>query len=160
MEEAGETVNLAVEDDGMAVYLAQVECRQMMRAFARPGSRVPLHCSAVGKAMLCGASDKRLARILHQHGMPRLTVKTITSPAALRADLARARSSGHVVDDEEHAIGLRCIGAPIFDETGDVVAGISASGPMARVVDDRVPALAHLVREAARAISAEMGAKG
>ena len=82
MEEAGETVNLAVEDDGMAVYLAQIECRQMMRAFARPGSRVPLHCSAVGKAILSGLSDKRLARILHQHGMPRLTVKTIISPTA------------------------------------------------------------------------------
>jgi IclR family acetate operon transcriptional repressor len=158
MEEGGETVNLAVQDDGMAVYLAQVECRQMMRAFARPGSRVPLHCSAVGKAILSAVPDKTLSKTLHQRGMPRLTVKTITSPSALRADLERARMAGHAIDDEEHAIGLRCIAAPVFDETGDVVAAVSASGPMARITDERVAPLGALVLEAARAISFDMGA--
>ena len=157
MEDGGETVNLAVEDDGMAVYLAQVECRQMMRAFARPGSRVPLHCSAVGKAILSAVSEKTLAKILHQHGMPRLTVKTITTPASLRTNLQHARAAGYAIDDEEHAVGLRCIAAPVFDETGDVVAAISASGPMARIVDDRVGPLAELVVAAAHAISADMG---
>jgi IclR family acetate operon transcriptional repressor len=160
MEDAGETVYLAVEDDGMAVYLAQVESRQMMRAFARPGSRVPLHCSAVGKAILSSVSDRTLSRILQQHGMPRLTVKTITSPALLRAALQTVRAGGHAIDDEEHAVGLRCIAAPIVDETGDVVAAVSASGPMARIVDDRVGPLAQMVIRTARAISADMGARG
>ena len=159
MEDGGETVNLAVEDDGMAVYLAQVECRQMMRAFARPGSRVPLHCSAVGKAILSAVADKTLSKILHHQGMPRLTVKTITSPAPLRADLERVRAAGYAIDDEEHAVGLRCIAAPIFDETGYVVAAVSASGPMVRIVDERVAGLAKLVVEAAHAISADMGAR-
>ena len=158
MEDSGETVNLAIEDQGAAVYLAQVECRQMMRAFARPGTRVPLHCSGVGKAILSGVSDKALTRILQQQGMPRLTVKTITTPAALRADLARTRAAGYTLDDEEHAVGLRCLAAPIFDETGDVVAAVSASGPMARVTDERLEPLGALVLAAARAISAEMGA--
>ena len=158
MEECGETVNLAVEDQGQAVYLAQVECRQMMRAFARPGSRVPLHCSAVGKALLSARSDKTLARLLHQHGMPRLTVKTITTPTALRADLGRARESGYAIDDEEHAVGLRCIAAPIFDETGDAIGAVSASGPMARMVDERVAPVGALVLATARSISADMGA--
>jgi IclR family acetate operon transcriptional repressor len=158
MEDSGETVNLAIEDEGEAVYLAQVECRQMMRAFARPGSRVPLHCSAVGKAILSAVSDKSLSKILQQRGMPRLTVKTITSPALLRADLERARLKGFAVDDEEHAVGLRCISAPIFDETGDVVAAVSAAGPLARIVDERLADLGALVLETARAISREMGA--
>jgi IclR family acetate operon transcriptional repressor len=158
MEDSGETVNLAIEDEGEAVYLAQVECRQMMRAFARPGSRVPLHCSAVGKAILSAVSDKSLSKILHQRGMPRLTVKTIKSPALLRANLQHARVAGYAVDDEEHAVGLRCISAPIFDETGYVVAAVSASGPLARIVDERVAQLSALVLETARAISMEMGA--
>jgi IclR family transcriptional regulator, acetate operon repressor len=157
MENAGETVNLAVEDEGEAVYLAQVECRQMMRAFARPGSRAPLHASAVGKAMLSTVSDKTLSRILHQRGMPRLTPKTITTPLALRAELERVRASGYAVDDEEHAVGLRCIAAPIFDETGEAIAAISASGPMARIVEERVASLGALVLETASAISSEMG---
>lgn len=157
MEDGGETVNLAVEDDGQAVYLAQTECRQMMRAFARPGTRVPLHCSAVGKAILSATSDKTLSKILHQHGMPRLTVKTITVPSLLRDELARVRATGYAVDDEEHAVGLRCIAAPIFDETGDVVAAVSASGPMARIVEEQIAQLGGLVLEASRAISAELG---
>ncbi len=160
MEESGETVNLAVEDEGQAVYLAQVECRQMMRAFARPGSRVPLHCSAVGKAILSAVSDKALGQILQRHGMPRLTLRTLVTPAALREDLARARAAGFAIDEEEHAIGLRCIAAPVFDETGEAIAAVSASGPMARILDDRVAGLAALVRETARAISAEMGGQG
>jgi IclR family transcriptional regulator, acetate operon repressor len=158
MESSGETVNLAVEDDGEAVYLAQVECRQMMRAFARPGSRAPLHASAVGKAILSAMSDRAFSRILHQRGMPRLTPKTITTPAALRAEIEQARAAGYAVDDEEHAVGLRCIAAPIFDETGEAVAAISASGPMARIVEDRITPLGTLVLETARRISSEMGA--
>jgi len=158
MEDGGETVNLAVEDEGEAVYLSQVECRQMMRVFARPGSRVPLHCSAVGKAILSAASDKRLSKILHQRGMPRLTIKTITSPSALRADLERVRAAGYAVDDEEHAVGLRCIAAPIFDETGDCIGSVSASGPTARIGEERIAQLGALVLKTSRAISADMGA--
>ena len=158
VEDGGETVNLGVEDEGQAVYLSQVECRQMMRVFARPGMRVPLHCSAVGKAILSATSDKKLSKILHQRGMPRLTVKTITTPSALRDDLERVRACGYSIDDEEHAIGLRCIAAPIFDETGDVVAAVSASGPMARICDERIAQLGALVLKTARAISADMGA--
>jgi IclR family acetate operon transcriptional repressor len=158
MEESGETVNLAVEDKGEAVYLAQVECREMMRAFARPGTRAPMHCSAVGKAILSGASDKFVAKILHQHGMARLTVKTIVAPSALRRELVKVRDLGYAVDDEEHAVGLRCIAAPIVDETGDVIAAVSISGPMARIGEERVSPLGRMVKEAARAISIEMGA--
>jgi IclR family transcriptional regulator, acetate operon repressor len=160
MEASGETVNLAIEDQGEMVYLAQVECRQMMRAFARPGSRVPLHCSGVGKAVLSAASERTLGRILLQHGMPRLTLKTITTPALLKADLERARALGYAVDDEEHAVGLRCIAAPIFDESGDAVAAVSLSGPMGRIDDARMAQLGAQVAETARDISAEMGAPG
>jgi IclR family acetate operon transcriptional repressor len=159
MEESGETVNLAGQDEGEAVYLAQVECRQMMRVFARPGARVPMHCSGVGKAILSATSDKAIARILHRRGMPRLTRKTITTPSALKTELARIREQGYAVDDEEHAIGLRCIAAPIFDETGDVLGAVSASGPMARIGEERIAPLGRMVVDAAQAISAEMGAQ-
>ncbi|MGO8915572.1 MAG: IclR family transcriptional regulator C-terminal domain-containing protein [Stellaceae bacterium] len=158
MEESGETVNLAVEDKGEAVYLAQAECREMMRVFARPGTRVPMHCSAVGKAILSAITDKATAKILHQHGMARLTVKTITSPSALRLELVKVREQGYAVDDEEHAVGLRCIAAPIFDETGAVIAAVSVSGPMARIGEVRVSALGRMVVEAAGMISMDMGA--
>ena len=157
MEESEETVNMAVEDQYEAVYLSQVECRQMMRVFARPGGRVPLHCSSVGKALLMAMPDNELARVLHQRGLPRLTSKTISTPAALRRDLQQAREQGYAIDDEEHAVGLRCIAAPIFNENAEALAAISLSGPMARIADARIPLLGDLVRRKADAISAQLG---
>lgn len=157
MEESEETVNLAVEDQFSAVYLAQVECRQMMRAFARPGGRVPLHCSSVGKALLSAMPDATVAKILHQRGLPRLTVKTINTTALLHEDLARSRERGYAMDDEEHAVGLRCIAAVIFDEGANPVASLSVSGPMVRISDDRVPHLGEAVRRRADAITMQIG---
>jgi len=157
MEECEETVNLAVEDQAEAVYLSQIECRQMMRAFARPGGRVPLHCSSVGKALLSAMPDSELAKILHRHGLSRVTIKTINTTGALRSDLECSRERGYAVDDEEHAVGLRCIAAVVFNEMADPVAAVSLSGPMARIPDQRIPLLGDLVRRKADAITAQLG---
>lgn len=157
MEESAETVNLAVEDQAEAVYLSQVECRQMMRAFARPGGRVPLHCSSVGKALLSAMPDAEVARVLHRHGLARVTVKTLTTTPALRGDLAQARARGYAIDDEEHAVGLRCIAAVVFNEAADPLAAVSLSGPMARIPDERIPVLGDLVRRTADAVTAQLG---
>ena len=159
MEDSGETVNLAIEDQGQAVYLAQVECRQMMRAFARPGARVPLHCSGVGKALLSAMEPKALAKLLHKQGLPRMTLKTRNTAASLRDDLIQSQSRGFAIDDEEHAIGLRCIAAVIFDENRDPLAALSVSGPMARIEDERIPVLGTMVRQAAQAVSISLGGK-
>ena len=157
MEESEETVNLAVEDQAEAVYLSQVECRQMMRAFARPGGRVPLHCSSVGKALLSAMPDADVARVLHRHGLARVTVKTLITTPALREDLARARTRGYAIDDEEHAVGLRCIAAVVFNEAADPLGALSLSGPMARIPDERIPLLGDLVRRTADAVTAQLG---
>ncbi len=157
MEESEETVNLAVEDEAEAIYLSQVECRQMMRAFARPGGRVPLHCSSVGKALMSAMPDATLSKVLHRHGLARVTVKTLNTTAALKADLAASRARGYALDDEEHAVGLRCIAAVIFNENADPIAAVSLSGPMARIPDERIPLLGQLVRGKADAITAQLG---
>jgi IclR family acetate operon transcriptional repressor len=159
MEESGETVNLAVEDEAEAIYLAQVECRQMMRAFARPGARVPLHCSSVGKAILSATPEAELSRILHRRGLPRVTIKTRNTTASVRADLQAARARGYAIDDEEHAVGLRCIAAPVFDEAAEPIAAISISGPMARIADERIPILGAMVRSRADLVTAQVGGR-
>ena len=94
MNESTETVNLAIEDENEAIYLAQVECRQMMRALARPGARVPLYCSSVGKALLCATPDGDLAEALQRQAMRRVTEKTIVNRTALRDELALTRERG------------------------------------------------------------------
>ncbi|WP_165772130.1 IclR family transcriptional regulator domain-containing protein [Niveispirillum lacus] len=159
MEASGETVNLAIEDQGAAVYLSQVECREMMRTFARLGARVPMHCSGVGKALLSALSQALLTRHIDRHGQIRMTARTITDRGALMADLAAGRRRGYAIDDEEHAVGLRCVAAPIFNEHGDAVGAVSLSGPMARITDVRMAALGSMVAGASFKIMAEIGGK-
>ena len=157
MEESGETVNLAVEDQGEAIFLAQVECRAMMRALGTPGSRVPLHCSGVGKALLSAIDEAQVAKALQRHGLQRVTDKTIDTPAKLRAELERVRADGYAFDDEEHAVGLRCVASVIYNEHSEPLAGVSLSGPTARVTDTRVPVLGALVAKVAHEITTALG---
>lgn len=157
MEETEETVNLAVADQNEAIYLAQVECRHMMRAFARPGGRVPLHCSSVGKVLLAAMTDIELAKVLHDRGLPKVTIKTITTPSALKADLALVRDRGYALDDEEHAVGLRCVASVIYNENSDPIGAVSLSGPMARIPDERIAVLGELVRRKANVITEQLG---
>lgn len=159
MEESGETVNLAIEDDGCAVYIAQVECREMMRAFNRPGQRVPLHATGVGKALLASMDDRDVERFVRRYGLTAVTERSITTPQELNAVRAETRARGYAVDDEEQAIGLRCVAAPIFDENAEPIAALSISAPTARVGDDRLTSLGRLVREAADAITAALGGR-
>jgi IclR family acetate operon transcriptional repressor len=157
MERSGETVNLAVEDRAEAIYIAQIECRKTMRAIARPGGRAPLHASGVGKALLASMPDDEVDRIIALNGLPALTEKTICDPARLRAELRMIRRRGFVVDDEENAVGLRCLAATVLDENGWGVAALSLSGPTARVGDALIEPLGEAVRTAAMQITSAIG---
>ena len=157
MEEGGETANLYLEQDGEAICMAQIECRQMMRAIARPGGRVKMHCSGAGKAILGWTPDDDLTRIVRQHGLKRFTEHTLDTPSRLRRDLSLVRERGYAVDDEEHAVGLRCVAAPVFDEYGRPVAALSLSGPGARIDNSRLTQFGELTAQVAADFSAELG---
>ena len=161
MEASGETVNLAIADEarGYVVYLAQVECKHMMRAISRPGELVPMYCSAVGKALLAAMPETSIAAIFQKTGLKRITEKTITSPAKMRAELVRIKSEGYALDDEEHAVGLRCIASVLCNEHGEPLAAISMLGPMARISDDKIAEFGVLVKEAAAAITLAVGGR-
>lgn len=157
MEETGETANLAVQDEGYAVFLAQVESQEMMRMIVRLGSRAPLHASGVGKALLAGMSEAEVERILQRRGLSRVTENTLDTPARLHANLAEIRERGYACDYEEHAIGLRCVAATLHDETGAALAAISVSGPRARITDSLMHELGAAVSRTAREITARLG---
>jgi IclR family acetate operon transcriptional repressor len=159
MEEAGETVNLAAEDRGEAVFLAQVECRQMMRALSQPGIRVPLHCSGVGKALLAAFPVLEVEAMLAERRPAGLTGKTITDPENLLRELAVSRERGYAIDDEEHAVGLRCVAVAIHDEHGRPLAALSISGPTARIPNERIAALGAMVVLAAADVTAAVGGR-
>ena len=157
MEQSGETTNLAVLDDGEAVMLAQVQCHEMMRMVVPLGSRMPLHASAVGKSLLADMSETEVVQILQQRGLARFTVNTIDTPAELHCSLNDIREQGYAYDNEEHAVGLRCVAASIYDEHGEPLAAISISGPSSRIIDRRVAELGLMVAHTAAEITEAVG---
>lgn len=159
MEESGESVNLAVLDGDTAVYLSQVECREMMRALARPGGKAPLHSSAVGKALLAARPAEERRALVGRLTLTAFTEKTIARPDALLDALDDSAARGWAVDDEEYALGLRCVAAALYNEHGEPVAAVSLSGPSARVTDERLAELGTLVARTAREITAALGGR-
>ena len=157
MEATGETSNLAMEDDGDVVFVSQVESHEAIRAFFRPGTRAPMHASGIGKALLAEHSDDGVRQLLQKKGLKGFTGKTLTDPSALLSNLAETRKRGWALDDEERNDGMRCVAAPIYNEYGEAVAGISISGPTVRLPDDRLSELGRLVRRAADAVTTSIG---
>jgi DNA-binding IclR family transcriptional regulator len=97
-------------------------------------------------------------QIVAERGLAAFTPHTITDPEALEAELERIRALGYAVDNEEYDEGLRCIGAPVRDHSGHVVAALGIGGPVTRITPDRVGDLAELVMTAARGLSRRLGA--
>ena len=157
MEESGETVNLAVRDGAAMVYLAQVECREMMRAFAKPGARVPIGGSAVGKTLLARLPETDVGGLVGSAGLDLRTRKTIDALPRMRAELEQVRRRHFAIDNEEHSVGLRCVAAAIFDHHGDPLGAISISGPTARITDARLAPLGALVTGIAREATGALG---
>jgi IclR family acetate operon transcriptional repressor len=152
-------VNLGVIDDGEVVFVSQVESPEVMRMIVRLGSRSPIHASGVGKALLAAMPGQRVEQILERRGLSRFTERTIDNPAALRDELELTRRRGYALDDEEHAVGLRCVAAAFFDENARALAAISLSGPKARMVDERLGELGQAVRSTAEAITQALGGR-
>jgi IclR family transcriptional regulator, acetate operon repressor len=157
MAASGETTCLGIENDSHVVYVAQLESHHAIRAFHRPGARGLMHASSLGKAMLAWLPDAEITGILHRVGLPRRTERTIGDPQALLADLARTRQRGWAIDDEEKADGMRCAGAPVFNEHAEVIGALSVSGPTVRLTHERLGELGPLVKRAAAELTDRVG---
>ncbi|MGI8894611.1 MAG: IclR family transcriptional regulator domain-containing protein [Casimicrobiaceae bacterium] len=159
MEQSGETANLAILDETEAVFIAQVQCREIMRLLVKLGSRVPLHASGVGKAIFAALPDERIDAILKVKGLPRITENTIVAPEIMWASLQVVRQRGWSFDDEEHALGTRCVAAPIYDEHAEPLGAISLAGPTTRLPDERIKQLGPLVAHTAEELTQRLGGR-
>ncbi len=157
MEKTGETVNLYVANGAHAICIAQVQSQQMIRAISRPGGAIALHRSAAGKAMLAQMTAAELNEVVTKHGLERETNGSSDVASKLHAELDRTRSRGFALDDEEFAVGLRCIAAAILDEHGAAQGALSIAGPVARLTDERLPKLGEIVAATGKAVTREFG---
>jgi len=159
MDQSGETANLSILDGYDVVFIAQVQCREIMRMLVKLGSRHPIHASGSGKAILAALPDDVVQDILAKHGLPRHTEHTIVTPDGLLNAIKLIRRHGYAYDDEEHALGLRCVAAAVYDEYAEPLGAISLAGPLSRLTDERIRALGPLVARTAAEITGRMGGK-
>jgi len=152
----GETVNLGVLDGFRTVSIYLVESAHPLRIHMRIGG-VSAHATSTGKILLAALAPKELARRLSGRRLTSLTGRTIKSRSALQAELRRVRDEGYAIDDEECSLGLRCVGAPVLDHRGTVVAALSVVAPCHRLPPSALPAAIATVREAAQEISHRLG---
>ncbi len=157
VQTSGETANVAILETAEIVFVAQIESLEPIRAFFRTGERRAAHASGIGKALMAEMPRRAVERIIAAKGLERFTDRTLTDPDRLFADLARTHVRGWALDDEERNVGMRCIAAAIFNEFGDPVAGLSVSGPIARLDDPAVARLGPMVTAGAAEITRLVG---
>lgn len=131
-EKLGETVNLAVLSGGEVVYLDRVEASWPLRTDFKPGSRVPVHCTANGKLLLAFAPRRVREQLVCSVPLQAYTRNTITEPAILLRELAEIRRQGYAEDNEEYLVGVCCLGVPVMDHRKRIMAGLAVSAPSAR----------------------------
>jgi len=157
MELTGETANLGIADGGEVVFISQVESRHTIRAFYSTGTRGPMHTSGIGKALLAQMPRDQLEEVLRKTGLPTFTPKSISKPDELFTDLERIRQRGWSIDDEERNIGMRCLAAPVWNEFGEAIAGLSISGPTDRLNVEKLGEFGPSVKRAAAKLTEAIG---
>jgi DNA-binding IclR family transcriptional regulator len=146
-----ETVLLAMLDRNEVVYVERAEGTHPMVRLAgvQPGARVPAHCTAVGKVLLAYRDPVEVQRFLRSTDLRRYTPQTITDPEKLEEALIEVRARGYAIDGREIVADIACIAAPVTDQFGTVIAGLSVSMPAYRFEEQRAGLVENLKNTAA-----------
>lgn len=136
--ETGERASLLAEEHGRGIYLCKEAGDQAVRVDAHVGSRVYLHNTALGKAILAHMPEEQVDAVIERHGLPQTTSNTIVDREELFANLAEVRDSGIAFDCEERVNGLQCVAVPILRAEETICGAISVSGPATRMGDDQL----------------------
>ena len=139
----GETVHF-VERDGIdAVYIDKVESlNNGIQMVSRIGSRIPLYCSGVGKAMVAEMDEWEVEEVWNNSEIVRLTPYTITDHNDFKSELEEIRERGYALDNEENETGVRCIACSLKEPMGSARHAFSISAPVSRMDNDRIRELA------------------
>lgn len=151
-ERTHETVHLGVREGAEVVYVAKVAGHRQVQAPSRIGGRMPLHSTAVGKALLAFAPEEVRVEVLTRV-LERRTPRTITAPGRLRQQLDTVVETGVAYEYEETVTGVVCVAAPVLDASDRPLAAVSVTGPATRF---HPPAQAATVRAAAQGIAATL----
>lgn len=152
-EKYDENCNLLYPVGTEVEYIAQTECKQMLRMFTQIGAKVPFYCTGGGKAIFAFLSEQEQHKLLSGLSFSRFTDNTICTPEELLREVAIIRKDGVSFDREEREVGVFCIAAPIFNGDNVPVAAISMSCPKFRLDDRKLNDMTASICASAREIS-------
>lgn len=151
--------HLAILDHGDAVYVERIESPGFIKMDIWNGRRVAPQATAVGKALICHLERHEIQEIAARHQVTPASSKTLVTIPRLMEDLSGTRQRGYAIDDEEHAVGVRCLAAPVFAASGEVVAAIGVSGTVSQISDEYLGSLGNIIRTAALKFSSQLGSR-
>lgn len=156
-EKTNEFVQLGVFYHGKVMYIDHVERPKLLTMYAEVGSQLPINVSAAGMVLAAALEGNELEQLLNEQTFLKNTPKTLTKPNELRKILRKVAHQGYAIDDQQYALGIRCIAAPVFDHKGEVIAAINITGSLSTITDERIPVLVDDVKAAGEKASERMG---
>lgn len=156
-QELGETVHMGILEGNSAVYVLKEESSYTLRMYSRVGKVIPLYCTAIGKIFLSDMNEHEIENYFREVPLKPYTPKSIRTHHALVEELERTRLRGFSIDDEEHEEKVFCIGVPVRDYTGHIIAAMSVSWPVFRFNQDSFQGIAKKIVDTAEALSKVLG---
>lgn len=143
-----------------AVYLQVIEDAGVVSTHVRPGDSLPVHSTALGRALVLDDSESDLRALFEVTGTPAMTPKTTTSAEELLQRIASERAQGYTVNNEENILGIASLAIPVRDHLGQIVAAVSVALPTSSLLDAETRRILSPLGDVTRAISLAYGYVG
>ena len=159
MKKINEVVHLGIGEDNDIVYILKVEPEKSIKMYTRIGMRKPMYATAMGRSFMFDLKEEEIDEIWKSSNITKFTDKTISNLEDFKAYLNHAKTKGYVLDDQEIEEGIRCIGAPIRNYTGEICAALSISSSIFTFTDQKIEEYSSIILEYANKISQRLGYK-
>jgi IclR family KDG regulon transcriptional repressor len=158
VRQSGETIHVGIIDRDEVVCIDMIEGRQPLQVTSRVGSRMPVHSTALGKAILANLPESEWQRYVSEVGLTPYTPNTIVAQEAFFEHLRQVRRQDYSIDNVEYKEGVRCVAAPVRDHTRKTIGALCISGSTITMTPEKVESLIPLLQKGALAISKRLGA--
>ena len=152
-----ETINLGYFNGEEVLTIDKIDSTEILRMDAGIGGGEPAYCTSLGKVILAFLPERQLEKYLQETELIPFTPNTVISKDRLLGELRNIKENGYAIDDEELSIGLRCVGAPLFDHNGQVHYAISLSGPSIRMGSKKIEEMQRELKKICQILSGKMG---
>lgn len=138
VDKFNETAHFAVLDDNEIVFVEKMTGNQPIQILSKKGKRCPIYCTSSGKIILANLTEEKAKEIVDNIEFKKFTNNTITSKEELLKEIDMIKDRGYSIDDEEFEVGIKCIGLPIKNISGNLIGSLSITGPKFRMTDEKI----------------------